>query len=296
LASVQQREHVNSCEVEGLGASAPSAIVELREVSKTFGAVTALERASIEILPAEIVGLVGDNGAGKSTLIKIISGVTSIDSGLLMIDGRHVTGWDVRQARAAGIETVYQDKALVLNQSISVNIFMGRELKNRFGLINIGRQRAETDRLMRWLGFTSRVFSPESLVGTLSGGEREGVAIARAIYFKARLLILDEPTTALSLAEAEKVFGFVRAAKADGTAVLFISHNMYHAYDLADRLVVLDRGRVVEEVDKDLTSVGQLVIDLQEIVRTGAITESPKKSLHPGSHDGASKQPNPPKC
>jgi len=146
---------------------------------------------------------------------------------------------------------------------------MGREETGFLGFIKVNEQRAEADRLMRGIGFTSKVFSPDSIVATLSGGEREGVAIARALYFDADLIVLDEPTTALSLTESEKVFNFVRRVKEEGCSCIFISHNIYHTYGVADRFVVLDRGRVAMEADKEHISVESLIQDLQTIARTG---------------------------
>lgn len=243
--------------------------LETRNVTKTFGTTRALDGVNLRINEAEILGLLGDNGAGKSTLIKILSGVHAPDSGEIILSGRKVSRWGVPEARLAGIETVYQDKAIAPNQSISRNIFMGREQVSFGGLVSLERQWSETERLMREIGFTSKVFTPGSIVGTLSGGEREGIAIARAMYFKARLLILDEPTTALSLTESEKVFSFVRRVKDEGCGSIFISHNIYHAYDISDRLVVLDRGKIVDEIDKSKISVDQLIRDMQAIARTG---------------------------
>ncbi len=150
---------------------------------------------------------------------------------------------------------------------------MGRERTGRFGALKLKEQDEEAERLMRTIGFTSKVFSPDSIVANLSGGERQGVAIARALYFKAALLILDEPTTALSLTESEKVFGFVRRVKEEGSSCVFISHNIYHTYDVADRFVILDRGRVVLEANKrDVPSADILVKEMQGIARTGKAT------------------------
>jgi simple sugar transport system ATP-binding protein len=243
--------------------------LELRNISKSFGKVSALARANFYIKgEPEIVALIGDNGAGKSTLIKIISGVHAPDTGEIYIRGEKVDNWSVTKARAAGIETVYQDRALVLQQTIARNIFMGRERAGFLGFVKGGLQFAEADRLMRTIGFTSEVFASDSVVAKLSGGERQGVAIARALYFKADLMILDEPTTALSLTESEKVFDFVRRAKEGGTSSIFISHNIYHAYDVAERFVVLDRGKVVLETDREHTTAEQLVKDMQEIAHS----------------------------
>jgi simple sugar transport system ATP-binding protein len=245
-------------------------LVELRNITKSFGNVRALSDVTMHVNEGEIVGLVGDNGAGKSTLIKILSGVYAPDSGEIHIRGQKVDGWSVSRAQAAGIETVYQDRALAVQQTIAQNIFMGREITGFFDFIRLRKEFAEAERLMREIGFTSKVFTPNSVVAMLSGGERQGVAIARALYFEADLIILDEPTMALSLTESYKVFDFVRAAQAQGSSVIFITHNIYHAYDISDRFVILDRGAVIVEADKArVLSAEQLVEDLQVIARTG---------------------------
>lgn len=240
--------------------------LEMSNISKSFGNVSALDGVDFHIKSEpEIVALIGDNGAGKSTLIKIISGVHSPDSGEIRVRGEQVGGWSVARARFSGIETVYQDRALALQQTIARNIFMGRERTGFLGFVKNREQLAEADRLMRTIGFTSKVFDADSVVAKLSGGERQGVAIARVLYFQADLMILDEPTTALSLTESEKVFDFIRRAKEGGTSCIFISHNIYHAYDVAERFVVLDRGKVVLETDHEQTTAEQLVKDMQKI-------------------------------
>jgi len=246
-------------------------LIELRGVSKSYGKVRALNDVTVHVGPCEVLALLGDNGAGKSTMIKIMSGVHGVDTGELIVHGKPVTDhWSVPAARAAGIETVYQDRALCEQQTITRNIFMGRHITRRLGLIDERRERGEAERLMRSIGFTSRVFSPDTPVGLLSGGERQGVAIARSLYFEARLLILDEPTTALSLTESEKVFNIIRLTKERNCSVLFISHNIYHAYDVADRFVILDRGHVVENLDRtELPTADYLVQQMQAIARVG---------------------------
>lgn len=246
-------------------------LVELKNISKSFGNVNALNDVSMVVNKAEIVGLIGDNGAGKSTLIKILSGVYSPDAGDIYIRGQKIEGrWTVAKAHEAGIETVHQDRALAVQHTIARNIFMGREIVGRFGLIRVQKQYEEAERLMREIGFTSKVFTPDSIVATLSGGERQGVAIARALYFEAELLILDEPTTALSLTETQKVYSFMLAAKEKGSSVLFISHNIYHAYDIADRFVILDRGTVAMQADKsEIESAERLVQHMKDFARAG---------------------------
>ena len=226
-------------------------IIELKNVAKRFGGITALSNASLSVNKGEIVGLIGDNGAGKSTLIKTLVGVHSPDDGEIIIRGNKVNNWNALKARESGIETVFQDRALCPQQSIVWNIFMGKELKHRFGFVREKEQVREANKLIREIGFTSKLIDAESPVGNLSGGERQGVAIARAIYNNAELIVLDEPTTALSLIETQKVFDFVDNVKKSGRSVLFIGHNIYHVYDISDRFIVLDRGEVVHQINKN---------------------------------------------
>ena len=225
-------------------------IIELKNVTKRFGGITALNKASLHVNVGEVVGLIGDNGAGKSTLIKTLVGVYAPDEGEITIRGKKVSNWTALKARESGIETVFQDRALFPQQSIVWNIFMGKELRYPFGFIKEKEQINEANRLIREIGFTSKLIDAESPVGNLSGGERQGVAIARAIYNNAELIILDEPTNALSLNETQKVFDFVNNVKKSNRSVLFIGHNIYHVYDISDRFVILDRGEVVHQLDK----------------------------------------------
>ncbi len=229
-------------------------IIELKSVTKSFGGITALNKASLNVSTGEVVGLIGDNGAGKSTLIKTLVGVYAPDEGDIFIRGQKVDNWTALKAREAGIETVFQDRALCPQQSIVWNIFMGKELTYPFGFIREKEQIAEANRLIREIGFTSKLINADSPVGNLSGGERQGVAIARAIYNNAELIILDEPTNALSLNETQKVFDFVKNVKKSNRSVLFIGHNIFHVYDISDRFVVLDRGEVVHELNKKQVS------------------------------------------
>ncbi len=247
-------------------------LIELKEVKKSYGNVFAVGGVNMHVDRGEVVGLLGDNGAGKSTLIKILSGVVRPTSGEILVRGTPVSGWSAGKSRDAGIETVFQDRALAVQQTIVRNIFMGREITTAFGLLDVQKQRSEAERLMREIGFTSKVFSPDSIVGQLSGGERQGVAIARAIYNKADLIILDEPTTALSLTETEKVFRFVRNVRESGRSILFIGHNIHHVFDIAERFVVLDRGRVALEITKAEVGSAERLIGFMEHVAhpTGA--------------------------
>ena len=241
-------------------------LIELRDIAKSFGRVYALGGINLHVDKGEVVGLIGDNGAGKSTLIKILSGVLKPTSGEILVRGRPGANWNAAKSREAGIETVFQDRALAVQQTIVTNIFMGRELSGFFGWLRVAEEEREARRLMREIGFTSRVFTPQSIVGQLSGGERQGVAIARAIYKQADLIILDEPTTALSLTETEKVFHFVRQVKASGRSIIFIGHNIYHVFDIADRFVVLDRGTVVLETTRAETASAEHLINFMQRV------------------------------
>jgi simple sugar transport system ATP-binding protein len=247
-------------------------LIELRDIAKSFGRVYALGGINLHVDKGEVVGLIGDNGAGKSTLIKILAGVLKPTSGEILVRGRAVTNWNAARSRDAGIETVFQDRALAVQQTIVTNIFMGRELSGFFGWLRAAEEEREARRLMREIGFTSRVFTPQSIVGQLSGGERQGVAIARAIYKQADLIILDEPTTALSLTETEKVFHFVRQVKASGRSIIFIGHNIYHVFDIADRFVVLDRGTVVLETTRAETASAEQLINFMQRVAHPAAT------------------------
>ena len=226
-------------------------IIELKNVTKRFGGITALNKASLHVDQGEVVGLIGDNGAGKSTLIKTLVGVYVPDDGEILIRGKKILNWTALKARESGIETVFQDRALCPQQSIVWNIFMGKELRYPFGFVREKEQVKEANRLIREIGFTSKLIDAESPVGNLSGGERQGVAIARAIYNNAELIILDEPTNALSLNETQKVFEFVKNVKKSNRSVLFIGHNIYHVYDISDRFVILDRGEVVHQLNKE---------------------------------------------
>jgi simple sugar transport system ATP-binding protein len=251
-------------------AARPTPVLEARGLVKRYGHVTALNGVDFELLPGEILGVIGDNGAGKSTLIKIISGVHAPDHGEIYVKGKRVHNWSTAQARRGGIETVYQDKALAEQQTVMRNLFMGREETGPLGWLRLGRQREEAEALMRRIGFTSRLISPDSIVATLSGGEREGVAIGRAMFFRADLIILDEPTQALSLTQAREVLKFVEHARDEGASVILITHNVYHAYEAADRMVILDRGQLVGEFQRtDITAL-QLIEYMQTVAHDGA--------------------------
>ncbi len=247
-------------------------ILEMKNISKSFGEVQALRDVDFAIAPGEVVGLLGDNGAGKSTLIKIVTGYYQPDSngGMIYFNGRKIAGLSVSEARKLGIETVYQERALADLQTLWRNIFMGRELTTALGFIDVKKMKRETEKLMVGsMGFTSAAVAPDSVVKTFSGGEKQGVAIVRALYFDAELIILDEPTMGLSLSETKKLLEFVGNIKKAGKSCIFIDHNVFHVYSVADRVVVLDRGAIAGEfLTKDIT-LEQLMDKMYRVAQTG---------------------------
>jgi len=247
------------------GAAAPirdyASMVRLEHVEKYFGAVHALRDVSLSIDRNEIVGLIGDNGAGKSTLIKVITGVLPPTSGRLFIRDEEINPRDfsVRAAHDLSIETVYQDKSLADKQPLWRNFFVGRQITNRFGFIDIKREKELANKiLLDEIGFRGAGITVDSTVSNLSGGERQGIAIGRAMHYNADLIILDEPTAALGVAEVRKVVDFVRRIKDSGRACIYIEHNLAHVHEVADRLVVLDRGAIVSELTPKDMSVAEL--------------------------------------
>jgi len=248
-------------------------VLQLKNVSKTFGEVAALHHVNFEVGTNEIVGLLGDNGAGKSTLVKIITGYHQPDpGGEIYWKNKKIDRLSVAKARHLGVEVVYQERALADLQSLWRNIFMGRELSNRWGLLDINAMRNETQKLMNTaMGFTSSAVTPESTVGTFSGGERQGVAITRALYFEAELIILDEPTMGLSLSETKKCLDFVAGIKQAGKSAIFIDHNIVHVYPVADRIVVIDRGTVAGQFMKGELTFDELIDRLTRLARTGSL-------------------------
>jgi simple sugar transport system ATP-binding protein len=246
--------------------------LELKNVCKFFGEVRALEDVNFRLGRNEVVGLLGDNGAGKSTLIKIITGYHQPTSGEIYFDGQPVEHLTVPKARQLGLETVYQERALAELQTLWRNIFLGRELSNSWGFLDVNKMKEETHRLMtRSMGFTSSAVSPESKVGKFSGGEKQGVAIVRALYFDAEIIVLDEPTMGLSLKETEKLLNFVRGIRAAGKSAIFIDHNIFHVYNVADRVVVIDRGRVAGEFQTKDISLDDLMAKMIKVAETGSL-------------------------
>jgi simple sugar transport system ATP-binding protein len=247
-------------------------ILEMRNISKSFGEVRALRDVDFRVGRNEVVGLLGDNGAGKSTLIKIVVGYYRPDSGEIYFNQQKIERLTVPKARALGIETVYQERALADLQTLWRNIFLGREESDQMGFLDIKKMRGETSRLMgESMGFTSTAVTPDSVIKTFSGGEKQGVAIVRALYFKADLIVLDEPTMGLSLQETRKLLDFVRGIKEAGKSAIFIDHNVFHVYSAADRVVVLDRGQIAGEfLTKDIT-LDALMEKMYRVAQTGSL-------------------------
>jgi simple sugar transport system ATP-binding protein len=248
-----------------------SYLAEMRNIRKSFGEVVALDGVNFAVGYNEVVGLIGDNGAGKSTLIKILSGVHRPDEGKISIRGVEIRKLDVRKIRELKIEVVYQERALGEQQSIWRNIFMGREV-TKLGFLRIEEERGQAEKVMRDIGFRALGLTPDSTVKTLSGGEKQGVAIGRALHFDADLIILDEPTIALSISEVQKVLNYVGEIKKKGKSAIFITHNIYHVYPVADRFVILDRGRTVAEFKKEDVSLEDLIGKLSLVARTGKLS------------------------
>jgi simple sugar transport system ATP-binding protein len=247
-------------------------LLELQKVEKTFGRVQALTDVSLKLYEGEIVSLVGDNGAGKTTLTRIIAGTEKADAGgKIILRGEEQKSWNAAKARKLGIETVHQNRALSEQQSIYANVFMGREIVNRFGFVKRKQEIAETEALMRKIGYTSKVWTPNSQVLKLSGGERQGVAISRAILFDSSLVMLDEPTTAMALSEQAEVMEFIKDLKKQGKSVIFISHNPWDAHAVADRFVVLDRGRLVYDGPKGNMSADEFIKMLRDVAKKGSL-------------------------
>jgi ABC-type sugar transport system ATPase subunit len=236
-------------------ASAP--VLSLRDIAKNFDAVMAIENFSLDVHPGEIVALVGDNGAGKSTLVKIVSGVHAPSSGTITIEGERVTMASASMARAHGIEVVYQDLALADRQTVYMNLFLGRELTNGLGLLDRRTMIAETEKLLKELDV--RIPSAHATIRDLSGGQRQGVAIARATRWAKKLILLDEPTAALGVAETAKVEEIVLSLKSRNIGVLIISHSLDQVFKLSDRICVLRRGKQIGLRDTAKTDKNEIV-------------------------------------
>ncbi|WP_108482629.1 ATP-binding cassette domain-containing protein [Oceaniglobus ichthyenteri] len=218
-------------------------LVELRDISIAFGGIKAVDRVSVDLYPGEVVGLLGHNGAGKSTLIKCLSGAYQADSGEIFVNGEKVTINNPRDARNHNIETIYQTLALADNLDAASNLFLGRELVNNIGFVDDAQMEAETRKIMHRLNPNFKKFADP--VSALSGGQRQSVAIARAVYFNAKILIMDEPTAALGPQETKMVSELVQELKRQGLGIFLISHDIHDVMELCDRVSVMKNGQLV---------------------------------------------------
>ena len=223
-------------------------LAEMRNIRVSFGGVHAVDGVTVDVYPGEVIGLVGGNGAGKSTLIRVLSGAHQADEGEILVDGQKVTIGNPRDAMALGIETIYQTLALADNVDAAANLFLGRELTTRFGSLDDSAMESATRKVMGRLNPKFKNF--KTPVKSLSGGQRQSVAIARAVHFNARILIMDEPTAALGPAETAQVRELVAQLKEEGIGIFLISHDIHDVFDLADRISVMLQGKLVGTVDK----------------------------------------------
>ena len=253
-------------------------LVELRNINVAFGGVHAVENVSIDLYAGEVLALVGGNGAGKSTLIKTLSGAHRADSGEIRVDGRPVTIATPRDAKALGVETTYQTLALADNIDAPGNIFLGRELTTRFGNLDDSAMEDTTRKLMGRLNPKFQNFKVP--VASLSGGQRQSVAIARAVHFNARILIMDEPTAALGPAETTQVKELIRQLKSDGIGIILISHDIHDVFDLADRISVMLQGKLVGTVQKAEVTIDEVLAMIIIGKLPGEVTQSELAELH----------------
>jgi len=237
-------------------------LIEVKNLKKRFGKVTALKGINLTVTEGEIVGLIGDNGAGKTTLLNILGGKLSPTEGEIYLEGKKVRFSSPLEARLAGIETVHQKYGFVEKMSIYRNFFLGRELK-KHNFLQIKKMKDESFKMLKELGIVFR--SVDDPISVLSGGEKQLVNIGRAFYFEAKLLLLDEPTTALGVEEVDRFLSLVKKAKRKGISSIYVSHNIYHVYDVVDNFVVLDRGRKVASFSRDEYSPEKIVAVLKKI-------------------------------
>ena len=258
--------------------SADGFLVEMGNISVSFGGVHAVNGVTINLRPGEVVGLVGGNGAGKSTLMKVLSGAQIPDSGTIAIGGQVASISNPRDARTYGIECIYQTLALADNLDAPANVFLGRELVRRSGVLDDPAMEDATRRLMKRLNPRFRNF--KNAVQSLSGGQRQSVAIARAIQFNATILIMDEPTAALGPAETAQVRDLIRQLKDEGLGIFLISHDIHDVYDLSDRISVMYHGQVVGTVNRDDVTTDQVLAMIILGKKPEEVTEEELEALH----------------
>ena len=253
-------------------------LVQMNNIRVAFGGVHAVDGVSIDLFPGEVVALVGGNGAGKTTLIKTLSGAHKADSGEILIEGRPVTINNPRDARDIGVETIYQTLALADNIDAPSNIFLGRELRTRWGTLDDTAMEDETRKLMKRLN--PRFLNFKVPVQSLSGGQRQSVAIARAVHFNAKILIMDEPTAALGPAETDEVRQLIRQLRTEGLGIFLISHDIHDVFDLSDRISVMLQGKLVGTVNKDEVNQDQILAMIIAGKHPGEVTEEDIEQLH----------------
>ncbi|HEX5695683.1 MAG TPA: ATP-binding cassette domain-containing protein [Acidimicrobiia bacterium] len=253
-------------------------LVEMRDMNVSFGGVHAVKDVSIDLAAGEVVALVGGNGAGKSTLVKTLSGAQKADSGQILIDGVPVSIHTPRDAKALGVETIYQTLALAENIDSPGNMFLGRELTTRWGNLD---DSAMEDAARKVMGRLNPKFENFKVpVQSLSGGQRQSVAIARAVHFNARILIMDEPTAALGPAETEQVMGLIRQLKQEGIGIILISHDIHDVFNLADRISVMLQGKLVGTVNKDDVTMDEVLAMIIIGKLPDEVTQSELADLH----------------
>jgi simple sugar transport system ATP-binding protein len=239
-------------------------LLRLEGVTKKYGPNTVLDNVSFSIGSGEVVGLLGDNGAGKSTLVKIMSGVVPMTAGSYYWQEEQLARISRPETEKRGVETIFQDSALVPSMSITRNIFAGRELTNMLGFLRLKKMDAIAGEILDSVVHIEGIKSAKQLVGSLSGGQAQAVAIARAVHFKRSLLILDEPTSALAVRATEALLNYLVALKAEGVSSVLVTHNLHHAYKVCDRHIVMNHGRVILDVEREDTSVEELTAAVVE--------------------------------
>ena len=253
-------------------------LVEMNNIRVAFGGVHAVDDVSVNLFPGEVVALVGGNGAGKTTLIKTLSGAHKADSGQIRIDGQDVTIDNPRDAKALGIETIYQTLALAENIDAAGNMFLGRELRSRWGTLDDAAMESETRKVMTRLNPNFDNFKVP--VNSLSGGQRQSIAIAKSVYYNARIIIMDEPTAALGPAETAQVGELIKQLKDEGIGIFLISHDIHDVFDLADRISVVLQGKLVGTVNKNDVTMDD-VLGLIIIGKLPSeVTETEREQLH----------------
>jgi simple sugar transport system ATP-binding protein len=243
---------------------ASSELLRLDGVTKKYGPNTVLNDVSFAINRGEVVGLLGDNGAGKSTLVKIMSGVVAMSSGGYHWEGEELSRVSRPETERRGVETIFQDSALIPTMSITRNIFAGREMTSMFGFLKIKKMDAIATEILDSVVSIEGIKSAKQLVGSLSGGQAQAVAIARAVHFKRSLLILDEPTSALAVRATEALLNYLIQLKGEGVSSVLVTHNLHHAYKVCDRHIVMNHGKKILEVNREDTSVEELTAAVVE--------------------------------